>query len=257
MIVSDIICHIEQVASLAYQEKWDNCGMQVGSLCTDVRSCLVCVDITEDVIDEAIQKGCQLIISHHPLLFHPLRKIDETTSTGRCVIKAIKNDMAIYSSHTAMDKYVHGVSGRMAEMLGIVQYEILQKDEGSTVGFGVIGELPESYPVSDFLERVKDVFLVSYLLYACPKSLQRVRKVALCGGAGGDSLDTAVLRHADAFVTADLGYHRFETSKEELLVVSMDHWSSEHFVVDVFTELLPSDIVVVKSERDKSPIEMI
>ncbi|MGN1248328.1 MAG: Nif3-like dinuclear metal center hexameric protein, partial [Paludibacteraceae bacterium] len=110
---------------MSYQESWDNSGLQVGNPRADIHAALLTTDITESVVSEAISLGCNLIISHHPLLFHGVKHICGTTPQERCLIQAIRHDIAIYSAHTSMDAYLHGVSGRMAEQLGIPAYRIL------------------------------------------------------------------------------------------------------------------------------------
>ena len=126
MIVKSICELIEEVAPLALQESYDNAGLLVGDSQMEVTSVLVCIDITEDVIEEAIQKRCNLIISHHPLIFNGLKKITGQNEVQRCVAKAIKNDISIYAAHTNLDNVLQGVSGRMAEKIGLKDLKILQ-----------------------------------------------------------------------------------------------------------------------------------
>ena len=159
MILQDIINIIESVAPLSYQETWDNSGLQVGDRNAEVNRALLTVDVTESVVDEAISLGCDLIVSHHPLLFRGLKQLTGSTPQERCVEKAIRHGIAIYSAHTSMDSYLHGVSGRMAEKLGIANYRVLipsAKDE--EVGLGVIGDLTESMDNEAFVARVAQVF---------------------------------------------------------------------------------------------------
>ena len=125
LLLYEIIDIIESAAPLRWQEEWDNSGLQVGNRDAEVKSVLLTTDITESVVDEAIIAGCQMIISHHPLLFHGLKQVCGQNPRARCVEKAIRHNIAIYSAHTSMDKYLHGVSGRMAEKMGI---ELEQED---------------------------------------------------------------------------------------------------------------------------------
>ncbi len=125
MILRELINIIESVAPLSYQESWDNSGLQVGDPGMDVQAVLLTTDVTESVVAEAVSTGCQLIVSHHPLLFHGLRSVVGATPQERCVIEAIRHGIAIYSAHTSMDSYLHGVSGRMLRVLGISDYQIL------------------------------------------------------------------------------------------------------------------------------------
>ena len=126
MNVKSICGLIEEVAPLALQESYDNAGLLVGDSQMEVTSVLVCIDITELVIAEAIQKKCNLIISHHPLIFSGLKRITGQNEVQRCVAKAIKNDIAIYAAHTNLDNVLQGVSGKMAEKIGLKNLRILQ-----------------------------------------------------------------------------------------------------------------------------------
>ena len=126
MIVKSICELIEEVAPLALQESYDNAGLLVGDSQTEVTSILICIDITEEVISEAIRKKCNLIVSHHPLIFTGLKKLTGQNEVQRCVAKAIKNDIAIYAAHTNLDNVLSGVSGKMAEKIGLKNIQILQ-----------------------------------------------------------------------------------------------------------------------------------
>jgi len=126
MTVKSICELIEDVAPLALQESYDNAGLLVGDSQMEITSVLVCIDITEEVIVEAIQKKCNLIISHHPLIFSGLKRLTGQNEVQRCVAKAIKNDIAIYAAHTNLDNVLQGVSGKMAEKIGLKNLRILQ-----------------------------------------------------------------------------------------------------------------------------------
>lgn len=121
--VTDII---ETFAPLALQEKYDNAGLLVGNPDMAVSGALMCVDVTESVIDEAIAMNLNLIIAHHPLIFNGLKKITGQNEVQRCVMKAIKNDIAIYAAHTNVDNVIDGVNGRIADKIGLINRKVLQ-----------------------------------------------------------------------------------------------------------------------------------
>ena len=159
MILQDIINIIESVAPLSYQATWDNSGLQVGDRNADIHAALLTVDVKESVVNEAIAMGCDLIVSHHPLLFHGLKHLTGATPQERCVEQAIRHRIAIYSSHTSMDSWLNGVSGRMAEKIGILDYRILQPSATNpSAGLGVIGVLSQSMNFTALLQRVADAF---------------------------------------------------------------------------------------------------
>ncbi len=130
MKVKEITNAIETVAPLYLQESWDNSGMQVGDLDTEVTGVLLCTDVREEIVDEAIEHGANMIISHHPLLFRGLKKIVGRSYQEKVVAKAIKNDITIYCAHTNMDCAVGGVNFKMAEKLGMKNVRVLDPQQG-------------------------------------------------------------------------------------------------------------------------------
>ena len=160
MYIKEIISLIEAYAPLKLQASFDNSGLLCGDSERELTSILLCIDVTEEVVKEAIDKGHNLIISHHPLIFSGLKHITPTTYVERCVIDAIKHDITIYAAHTNMDVVANGVSGRMADKLDLHHRQILQP-EGDPVdgnGFGIIGELQQPVESMAFLQQVKEIF---------------------------------------------------------------------------------------------------
>lgn len=256
MILQDIIHIIESVAPLSYQEAWDNSGLQVGDRNATVEAALLAVDVTESIVNEAIAKHCDLIVSHHPLLFRGLKHLTGSTPQERCVERAIREGIAIYSSHTAMDSFLHGVSGRMAERIGISEYRVLVPQAGqSEVGLGVIGNLPTPMPWADFVRLVYSAFRAEHSGLRCvPPSKDEVRTIALCGGAGAEFLENAIAQGADVYISADFKYHEMQAAAGRIGVIDIDHWASEQFTRDIFAELLTPYIKVHIAESDHSPV---
>ena len=152
MKIREITDAIERYAPLRLQEDWDNAGIQVGNADDDITGVLLCTDPTETVIAEAIDRGFNLVISHHPLIFHGLKKIMGRTPVERAVAMAIKHDITVYSAHTNMDSAWQGVSFRMAEKIGMTDVEFLDGSpvdpygahDSATAGCGVIGNIEEA-----------------------------------------------------------------------------------------------------------------
>ena len=255
MILQSILDIIESVAPRGQQEAWDNSGLQVGDTGADIQAALLTTDVTETVVNEAISLGCNLILSHHPLIFHGLKHLTGTTPQERCVERCVRHGIAVYSSHTAMDKYLHGVSGRMAEKLGITEYRILIPDS-EEIGLGVIGNLAEPMPVMDFIRHVKHVFGAEWVRYTNGRSTQ-IRTVALCGGAGAEFMEEAIRQGADVYVSADFKYHEMQAADGRIVAIDMDHWVSEHFTREIFEQLLHGKVKTHISRADGSPIHCI
>lgn len=125
MTIRDIVDYVESVAPTAYQESYDNAGLIIGDAESFITSALITLDVTEAIIDEAIEHKCGLIISHHPILFKGLKRINGSTYVERCVVKAIKNDIAIYAAHTNLDSILNGVNGKICEKIGLAGIRIL------------------------------------------------------------------------------------------------------------------------------------
>ncbi len=131
MEIKKIISEIEKFAPLVYQEDYDNSGLIVGDKNNICKAVLLSIDVTEEVVDEAIEKGANLIISHHPIIFSGLKRITGANYIQRTVIKALKNDIAIYASHTNMDNVYSGVNGKICEKIGLKNCKILQPTKGN------------------------------------------------------------------------------------------------------------------------------
>lgn len=257
MLLQEIIDIIESVAPRRQQEAWDNSGLQVGDGNREIHSVLLTVDVSEAVVAEAIKEGCDMILSHHPLLFHGLKQVTGATPQERCVAEAIRNGIAIYSSHTSMDKALRGVSGRMAEQLGLQEMRILvPSTEDARVGLGVIGTLSKPMLWSGWLRHVQQVFGADYVRYTEPVR-PTISRVALCGGAGAEFLPDAIAAGADTYLSADMKYHDMQAAAGQIMAVDIDHWVSEHFTRDIFAELLQGKVDVKISQVDASPVHVL
>ena len=141
MKIKEVLSALERFAPLPLQESWDNAGLQVGLTETEVSGALLCLDVTERIVDEAVSRGCNLIVSHHPLLFRGLKQISDQTDVQRTVVKAIENRVCVISMHTNMDNARGGVNFKIAEKLGLrdVAFMAPKVLGGIEAGSGVIG----------------------------------------------------------------------------------------------------------------------
>ncbi len=236
--VSDVIKAIERIAPLRFQDEWDNSGLQVGFAGDEVGKVLVCLDITEEIVDEAIAGKCNMIVSHHPLLFHSLKQVSDCTYQQRCVTKAIKEGIAIYSAHTSLDNAPGGVNHKIAELIGLKNPEWIEPHEDS--GSGLIGELPEAMEPERFLETLKTTFKVESLRHIEPAG-KPVKKIALCGGAGAFLMPLAKALGADCFITGEFHYHDYFES-DGMLLVELGHYQSEQYTQDLLKDILQKAI---------------
>lgn len=249
MKIKVILDALEQFAPLPLQESWDNAGLQVGLTETDASGALLCLDVNELIIDEAIRKGCNLVVSHHPLLFHGLKQVSDTNYVQRIVMKAIKNDIAIISMHTNMDNALNGVNYKIAEKLGLTDVTFLDKKDNQSVpsGSGVIGTFAEAMSSRDFITKVKETFECGCVM--ANELLSRpIRSVAICGGAGAFLLDEAVKAGADAFITGEMHYHEYFDHEQEIQIAVIGHYESEHFTTEVFRDIINKVCPTLRTE---------
>lgn len=252
MLLREIINSIESVAPRSAQEEWDNSGMQIGDTERDIQSVLLTTDVTESVVDEAMERGCQLIISHHPLLFHGLKQVCGQTAQARIVEKAIRNNIAIYSAHTNLDSIEGGINTRLAEKLRLTDIRLLDPESG----LGAIGKLPKVVPYPDFIGQIRAILNCTYVRYTRPAK-EQIQTVALCGGSGAEFIETAIEQGADVYLTADCKYHEFQDADGRIGVIDIDHWISERHAREIFAGILaPLGVKTYISNNDKTPIQV-
>ena len=249
MKIRQVLDALEQFAPLPLQESWDNAGLQLGLTEADVSGALLCLDVNEQIVDEALRKGCNLIVSHHPLLFRGLKQISGADYVQRCVIKALKNDIVIVSMHTNMDNAKDGVNWKIAERLGLQQCQFFAQKQIADIeaGSGVVGLLPQPMAADDFILMVKRQFGVECAL--CNELLRRpIQKVALCGGAGDFLLPDAVGLGADAFITGEMHYHQYFGYEQRIQICVIGHYQSEQFTSEIFRDIIHKECPDVRTE---------
>lgn len=342
MKLSVLTNYLESLAPLAYQEDYDNAGLIVGRPDQEIEQALISLDCTEAVVDEAIATGCQVIVSHHPIVFRGLKRFNGKTYVERVVEKAIRNNIAIYAIHTNLDNIMTGVNAKLCETLGLKNCRILAPKNGllkklvtyvplshadavrdalfvagaghignysetsfntqgngtfkgnentnpytgeagkreteneikietiypaqleskllmalvlahpyeevaydlyaitnqsNEVGSGMIGELEDPVDEAAFLRHLKQKMLAPVIRYT-EFTGRDVKKVAVCGGAGGFLLKQAIAAGADVFVTADYKYHEFFDADGKLVIADIGHFESEQFTQQLLCEII-------------------
>ena len=260
MKIREIIDALEQFAPLPLQEDWDNAGLQVGLTGTEVSGVLLCLDVNEEIVDEAVSRGCNLIVSHHPLLFHGLKQITDNAMVPRVVIRAIQSNITIVSMHTNMDNAVGGVNWVIGERLGLRNLQFLrpQSPNGDlTGGSGAIGELDEPVAADEFIAKVKETFGCGCVM--TNELLKRpIRTVALCGGAGAFLLDDAIAQRADCFITGEMHYHEYFAHEQEIQIMVIGHYESEQYTSEIFRNIIADqfpDVPTYIAQTNTNPIQ--
>ncbi len=235
--IKEAIRALENFAPLPLQEDYDNAGLQIGLTERELSGALLCLDVTETTVSEAVAKGCNLIVAHHPLLFRGLRCVSDADYVQRTVRAAILHDVAIYAAHTNLDNARGGVNFRAAQMLGLQAPRFLRQQPGGEGGSGVVGNLREPLSADAFLQLLKSTFQAQHAeVNHCHKT--QIRRVAFCGGAGDFLIDDAVRAEADAFVTGEVGYHRFFGYNDTLLIAALGHHDSEYHAAQLLCDIL-------------------
>lgn len=253
--VKDIYQYIDSVAPFATQMDFDNAGLLVGSEDMDVSRVMVALDVTAQVVREAARKRCQLIVSHHPIIFHPLKAVDPSDPIQGVVTQLIRKNIAVISAHTNLDIAPGGVNDVLMERLGVKTMGVLE--EMGDGGMGRWGELPQAMEPKAFAAHVKKA-LGTKAVRAVPGD-RPVKKVAVCGGAGGDMVELAARMGMDAYVTADVKHHEF-LAAQALGITFLDagHYATENPMMSVLADRLggafeAQGVEVFLSKANKGP----
>ncbi len=230
--IQDVFDFLCELAPLELQMGFDNSGFQIGHGDREVHRVLLALDVTDEVTEEAGERGAELIISHHPLIFSPLRSITDREPIERRVLQLIENGIALISMHTNLDIAEGGVNDVLMRLLGANPEIPLDSD-----GCGRIGCLSESMSLPAFLDCCRDRLHVNGIRYY--DAGKTVRRIAVMGGAGGNALEEAVEKGCDTYLTADLKYHQFLRAAElGINLIDADHFCTENPIVPELAESL-------------------
>lgn len=240
--VREVYNYLDSIAPFGLQEAYDNAGILVGDPSMEITGVLMCLDSTEAIIQEAIDKGCNLVIAHHPIIFSGLKRLTGANYIQRTVIKAVKHDIALIAIHTNLDNVLsNGVNGMIANKLGLSNVKILapktQELTEEIVGAGVIGELENPLKIDDFFDLLKDKMQLNVIKHTA-KCIDLVERVAVCGGSGGFLLNHAKRAGAQVFVTSDYKYHEFFDADGDLIIADIGHYESEQYTIELLYKLV-------------------
>lgn len=244
---------IEQVAPLHLAMDFDHVGLLLGDDNKEINKVLVALDLTEAVVNEAIEKKVDLIVTHHPLFFEPVYAITTRDAKGRMILKLAEHQIAYYAAHTNMDIAKGGINDYLCNLLGINHCVVLEPTAG-TDGLGRIGTLAEEMSAEQFLHHVRETLHCPRVLYA--GEMKNVWKVSVCSGSGTSLIERALENGADALVTADLKYSAAQQLEgEPLLVVDAGHFGTEVFFCEIIREILSEFVSVEIAENNSDYIK--
>lgn len=240
MKLYNIIEKLNELYPESLKSSYDNVGLMVGSMNKDVKRVLLALDLTREVMDEAINNNIDLIITHHPVLFHPLSMIDTDKDPGSIIRDLIKYDIANYAMHTNFD--VVKMNDYLSSLIGIENKEILSESES----LGVYGDIKPT-KVEDYILKVKKAFDITSCEYYGRESIV-ISKVGIIGGSGSSRIDAAKEKGLDLFITGDVSYSRGIEAKR----LGVNVLDVGHFVEHLFTNVLNEDLKNLDSTLEVS-----
>lgn len=235
---------------------WDHVGLQIGSLNQKVKGIMIALDVTEKSLQEAIDKGCNVLITHHPFLFHPLKKIHLDTPKGKLIETIIKHDLLIYAAHTNYDVADEGMNDVLADLIELQDKEVLEIDEKG-IGIGRIGHV-DAMPLAQFIDVVKEKLALSHVHLISHNDDKVIKKVAISGGSGSHHLFAAKKKGADIYLTGDVTYHTaLEALELKQRVLDIGHFAESQFKTSFKEQLLKDGIDVdVWIAPEESPFKL-
>lgn len=255
--VSDVLDFLEGFAPPELAESWDNVGLLCGDRAAEVTSVLCALDATEDVIEEAIERGAQLVVAHHPAIFTSVSRVTTDDATGRVLRLAICHGISIICMHTNADCAVGGVNDALASALFLT--DVSNMEAGENRMLGRVGDLPHEMQPREFALFVKECLRAGGVRFCdCGKP---IRRVAVGGGACGKLMDSALAKGAGAFVIGDCSYDLMQRAQSlGLTLVDAGHFPTENPIAAVFADRIVEafpHLISVVSERHADCIQFV
>lgn len=262
ILIKDIIQKLDVEAPFGLAEDWDNNGLLVGSPEQEVRTILVGLDPTTGLIEEAIAKSADTLITHHPVIFKPLSSIDTSRPEGRILQLAMQHNISIIACHTNLDSAADGVSDILCRKLGVTGLKpLIPASSGNPdEGLGRIGCLEPAVQAESFLGRIMEKLELPTLQIAGPVPKQ-VTTVAVCGGSGSDFAGAALAQGADLYITAEIKHNIARWAEEhQFCIVDGTHYATEKPAVELLAAKLSgicrdsdTPVRILQSETEKHP----
>jgi dinuclear metal center YbgI/SA1388 family protein len=257
-LCNDIISYMEEIAPCCLAEDWDNVGLLIGNKMKKVKRLLLCLDVTADVVEEAVDINADMIISHHPLIFKGIKNIKELDGKGSIIYKLIKSNISVYSAHTNLDMAEHGVNAELARKLELCDTADMKSTAENGIGLGKIGYLRFPMTLNQFITHVKKS-LHTGSLRVIGNVHGKVSKVATFCGSFDDDLHSVLLHKPDILVTGDVKYHTaMEALESKQCIIDAGHFNTEKIVLSSLQKLISekfSDVEVNCSRVEKDPFK--
>jgi GTP cyclohydrolase I len=265
--VADIVGLMEKIAPADLAESWDNCGLQVGDLQWPVKKVWVALDPLSAVIDAAAGQDVDLVITHHPLIFKPLRNIDLARPEGKIIATALQSRIAIFAAHTNLDSARDGINDALARKIGLEHpVPLIPADPSAPddLGMGRVGRIEPPVTVAALAQRIKNELGLSTVKVA-GRTDKMVDRAAVCSGSGGSLLDDFLDCGAQVYVTGDIRYHDARIVEDAgRALIDIGHFASEHIMIDMLCRLLGRavaeagwDVRIEACEAERDPFDLL
>lgn len=267
MNVQKITDFLDKRFPLYLQERYDNAGEQVIFNDEKITGILLSLDLDTKIIEEAIDRNCNLIITHHPFFFKPLKQIKTGNPNSDILLKLIDKRLNLYSAHTNLDKVYFD---KIGDRLGIINKELLFRTDSDSAacdyGFGVRGDLPETLSLKDLLDKLKENLHLEFAVYSGANDSQ-VKRLALINGSGGRLIERILTElDVDCVITGDIGYHHTKAALDYgVPVIDAGHYGTERLLLDFLKEELAdflfdagykNNIAVHISAKEQNPFRI-
>ncbi len=260
---------LDQRFPLELQEKYDNAGEQICFGDKDLKGVMLSLDLDNNIINEAYKQDANLIITHHPFLFKPIKSIKTGEPVSDMLLNLIEKEISLYSAHTNLDKVYFD---KLGEVLGIDNGELLFKTDSSEVdnnteyGFGILGQLDGEFLLADILKTVKEKLDLEFVIYSGEKD-KKIKRLAILGGSGGSQVERIIKeRNVDCIITGDIGYHACKTALDyNVSIIDAGHFGTEKILLnflkneveDCLTKIEKSNgLKVYISKIEKNPFKV-
>lgn len=251
---------IEQKYGKKYALSWDNVGLQIGRSDKEVKRIFVALDLTDEIIEEAIEWGADMIATHHPMIFKPLKNITDQDFIGRRVLQLIQHDICYYAMHTNYD--VIKMAELAGDKLGMKEAEILEvtySDEEMTAGIGRIADLDEKMSLKDCCEWVKEVFgLPNVKVFGDPDKM--IGRIAISPGSGKSMIKASLDKKVDVLITGDIDHHEgIDAVAQGMMIIDAGHYGIEHIYIEDMKGFFEENLqgVEVKTAKILQPFWII
>ncbi len=240
MKLYDLMDYLNQMFPLDMSEDWDNSGRQITDDQKTINRIVVGIDLTDKLLDKAIESEADLIITHHPFIFSPLKSVDMNSYKGDLIKKMIIHDISSIAMHTNYDLSIHGMNQAIGSKMGLHNLTYLAKSESSKeVGFGAVGDLTEEVELDVFINIIKNNFQLEHVTLYNENVKRKIKSVAFCGGAGADFISDAINVKADIYITGDITHHDAQATYEGgIILMDPTHYGLEKVFIDHISDLI-------------------